>query len=661
MRCNPNNGSNMKKRCQIICALTILLLVTTSGCASSGGKAPAVLEQSFLEAITGAVAAVEKTLKNGTEIALADVEATPVKLARHIEKELSEQFKKSGKLAVQGRGAELARLIEELNFQMSGYVSDDSMVSITHTAGVKSMVFGSFDDLGGFYQFRVRVLSEETSTVEVAYSARIRKNDPDISGLLGNSGKNNRSVKEEAIACYNRGIDNLVAGVSGPAIEEFSKAIKIDPMFTAAYIRRGVAYNSQHEKVKAKADFDSAIKLDGNSFLAYLNRGAVQNDRTSAIADYTKAIEIDPDYVPAYIYRGYAYKWASDYDHAIADYTTAIRLKPNDINFYYLRAEAYEYKKDYDREIADFANVIRIKPDDALAYYLRGDAYFFDKKDYKNALTAYTTLIGLFPNESNARYIRGRTYLELKDYQRAIADWTDAIRLNPNFTLAYVRRGLVLLETLKDYDKAIADYTKAIGIKRSADSEYQKKLIPNIIENEEDQVALLTVTGAINTDIAFDPEYLYYFRAIAYHNKGDIDKTIADYGESLRIKPTFDSAFNRGLLYIDRNNFAGAIADFTAALKIKQNDIESLKNRGYANFHKNDYNAALADFNAVLKINPKDVWTLLNRGITYINMGGDKYSFTEAERLAQADWKEVLKIEPGNAQAEEWLAVKYWW
>ncbi len=224
-----------------------------------------------------------------------------------------------------------------------------------------------------------------------------------------------------------------------------------------------------------------------------------------------------------------------------------------------------------------------------------------------------------------------------------------------------MRRGLVLINIFKDYDKAIADFTKAIGIKRGDDSEYQKKSIPNIIENEDDQVSLLTIAFGINADIAYDPEQLYYFRGIAYQNKGDIDKALADYSESLRIKPIFAAALNRGQIYSGRNNFDMAVADFNAALKIKPNDIDALKNRGYANFQKRDFNAALADYNSALKINPKDVWTLLNRGMTYIRLGGDKYPFHEAERLAQADWKEVLKIEPGNDQAEEWLAVRFWW
>ena len=543
----------MKKYTLII---SILLLAVINSCASSGGKAsekglseessdgkaPAIPEITLAEAISGAVTAMESALSNGTEIALADVEATPVKLAKHLEKELSDQIKKSGNLTVLARGAELERLIDELNFQMSGFVSDDSMISITSMLGAKSMVFGSFDDLGAFYQYRIRVIDTGTSAIQSTYSGRVIKTDQDINGLLGYGGKtSNRRVREEAIIYYNRGVDNMAAGVFIPAIEELSRAINIDPQFTAAYIRRGVAYTVRNENNKAKADFDSAVKLDPNNFLAYLNRGAVQSSRTSAIADYTKAIEIDHEYVPALIYRGDAYYYARDYDHAIADFTAALRLKPNDINFLYLRAQAYEAKKDYDRAIADFTSVIRLKPDDSTAYYLRGDMYFFDKKDYRNALTAYTEIINRFPNDANTYYIRGRTYEELKDFQRAIADWTQAIRLDPNFIVAYARRGLILLNR-KDYDNAIADFTKAIGIKQDDIATYQKKIIPKIIENEDDQVSLIIVSGTILTDIDTSPEQLFYFRGVAYQNKGDVDKALADYSESLRINPNFNDA-----------------------------------------------------------------------------------------------------------------------
>jgi len=647
----------MKK---LIIGIVLFWLIFINGYAAPASKTPE--QKSLDEAITGAVNAIEGVLKGGTEIAFAEFEATPVKLASYLEKELRHKIDTNGKLAFQVRNEELTRLIDELNFQKSGYVSDDSFVGIGKMIGVKSMIFGSFDDLGSFYQYRVRVVNVKTSTVEVSYSARVRKNDQDIAGLLVNGGNtSNKSVKEEAIACYNRGIDNLAAGVEIPAMEEFNKAIKIDPKFAAAYIRRGVLYSRKYEKDKAKADFDSAVKLDENNFLAYFNRGAVQNDRQSEIADYTKAIEIDPDYLSAYIYRGYAYTRIKDYDHAIADFTAVLRFRPDDINVLYLRAKAYNSKSDYNRAITDFTSIIRIKPDDVTAYYLRGDMYYFDKKDYKNALTTYSSIIDIFPNDPNAFYIRGRVYEDLKDYNLAVSDWAAAAKLEPNYIHAYVRRGLVLLDNLRDYNNAISEFTKAIGIKPDSITQYARKSIPISIGAEDDQVALLTVSSVISSELNISPEYLFYFRGSAYQKKGDINKAFSDYSESLKIKPTFNVAYNRGKINIDREDFNVAIDDFNAALKVKPNDINSLVNRGYVYFMVGDYEKALDDYNTLLKINPKDIQTLLNRGITYINLGGRKYSLPQAESLARADWMEVLKIEPNNAQANEWLAVKYWW
>ena len=84
------------------------------------------------------------------------------------------------------------------------------------------------------------------------------------------------------------------------AIDNYTRAIRIDPDFTKAYIYRGFAYRSSG-------------KCEDASF------------------DFTRAIKIAPDdpYVHEwYDYRGNAYGCLGNYEDAIADYTRAIRIDP---------------------------------------------------------------------------------------------------------------------------------------------------------------------------------------------------------------------------------------------------------------------------------------------------------------------------------------------
>ena len=65
----------------------------------------------------------------------------------------------------------------------------------------------------------------------------------------------------------------------------------------AAYVARGLAWQSKGDSDRALADFNAAIKLNPKDALAYNNRGMLwreRGDSDRAIADFTTAIAIDP-------------------------------------------------------------------------------------------------------------------------------------------------------------------------------------------------------------------------------------------------------------------------------------------------------------------------------------------------------------------------------
>ncbi|GHV79053.1 hypothetical protein AGMMS49944_08440 [Spirochaetia bacterium] len=102
-----------------------------------------------------------------------------------------------------------------------------------------------------------------------------------------------------------------------------------------AYYDSGNGYYNRGEYEKAIEDYTRAINIDPNLAYAYCNRGNAygeNGDYEKAIADYTRAINIDPEYTLAYINRGEVYTHQGEYDSAIDDYIQALRLDPNDAN-----------------------------------------------------------------------------------------------------------------------------------------------------------------------------------------------------------------------------------------------------------------------------------------------------------------------------------------
>ena len=57
---------------------------------------------------------------------------------------------------------------------------------------------------------------------------------------------------------------------------------------------------------------------------------------------------------------------------------------------------------------------------------------------------------------------------------------------------------------------------------------------------------------------------------------------------------------------LGRDNFNGAIADYTQAIRLAPKDPRPLVQRGMAYFRKSDFDSALADFGEALRLNRGD-------------------------------------------------------
>jgi len=87
------------------------------------------------------------------------------------------------------------------------------------------------------------------------------------------------------------------------AIDNYSKAIKINPKFAKAYNNRGIAYVWKKKYDLAIDDFNKAIKLDPNNGKVYNNRAIVYSymgETDKARQDIEKAkslgVEVNPDF-----------------------------------------------------------------------------------------------------------------------------------------------------------------------------------------------------------------------------------------------------------------------------------------------------------------------------------------------------------------------------
>jgi TolB-like protein len=145
----------MKKLIPVIGLYAIVLFLCT--CASTSGGSGAGL--SLQDAIEQSAKSIAEGLPTGSRVAIVAFESANDNLSEYIMEELSAELLKN-KIRVVDR-QNLRHIQQELNFQMSGYVSDESAMSIGKFLGATIVITGELINVGKAYRYRVSVIDVE--------------------------------------------------------------------------------------------------------------------------------------------------------------------------------------------------------------------------------------------------------------------------------------------------------------------------------------------------------------------------------------------------------------------------------------------------------------------------------------------------------------------
>jgi Tfp pilus assembly protein PilF len=212
-----------------------------------------------------------------------------------------------------------------------------------------------------------------------------------------------------------------------------------------AYYNRGKAFEDDKNYRKALDDYEKAIELNPGFPDSFINRGTVLETIGShhqAIESYNEAIKIDLRAEDAYYNRGISYGSLGQYQKAIQDFTTAIALNSEYTIAYHNRGVSWGITGDYKRSISDLTMAIRLNPQYGEAYYNRGITYK-GMKNYQQAVQNFSMAIRIDSRHAKAFFHRGNVYLISGDVQRALEDYQEAARLGDGKAQGYLRsRGI---------------------------------------------------------------------------------------------------------------------------------------------------------------------------------------------------------------------------
>jgi hypothetical protein len=151
------------------------------------GILPAQTSLSLDGAVRDAADYFGERLSAGARIVVLNIQSDYPALSDYIIDGLTTHIVNDGKFrAVERR--DLSQLQNELNFQLSGAVSDETALSIGKLWGAQVIIRGSFAQLGGLFQLRVQALNVETSEIQGMQTISIHA-DSTLSALLSADGR----------------------------------------------------------------------------------------------------------------------------------------------------------------------------------------------------------------------------------------------------------------------------------------------------------------------------------------------------------------------------------------------------------------------------------------------------------------------------------------
>jgi len=171
------------------------------------------------------------------------------------------------------------------------------------------------------------------------------------------------------------------------AINNYKKALKINPDYADAYNNMGNALKDKGDLEAAIESYKQALKIKPDYVQAYNNMGNAlrkKGDSEVAIESYKQALKIKPDYAQAYNNMGNALSDKGDLEAAIESYKQALKIKPDYVQAYNNIGIALKDKGDLEAAIESYKQVLKIKPDYAEVYrnlsnihrYKEHDEYF---------------------------------------------------------------------------------------------------------------------------------------------------------------------------------------------------------------------------------------------------------------------------------------------
>ena len=491
-----------------------------------------------------------------------------------------------------------------------------------------------------------------------------------------NDKADNKTEGKTAVDYYNDGLIAVREKKYDKALENFNKAIEMNPAYIEAYNKRGMCYYELKKYRNALTDFDRAAQLDPNNEsirriqtllhqkLADAEGNKIDDEINDELGDKTdntaNGRKITNAMSVAEFFR--QKKNQATTGTATKSMQTLLHQKLAD-------AEGSKIDDEINDELGDktdntangrkitnamsVAEFFRQKKNQAttgtatksiqtLLHQKMNDQNKGVKLLNKVLMSIVVCVILLFfgvsvysaRNSAREHNISGLTYQSKQQYDKALEEFNQAIKLYSGYAEAYFNRGMIFYKK-KDYPDSLTDLNRAIQLDSQYTEAYFERGMLYCEEGKYDK-ALNDFDKAIKLNskyaeiLKYSSEYAkaYCGRGMLYCEEGKYDKALDDfdkaieldseYAEILKQYPRYAEAYcGRGMSCAKMGQYDKAVTDFNKAIELYPQYPEAYFNRGKAYYDKEEFDKALTDYNRVIELNPKYAQAYAHRGMTY--------------------------------------------
>ena len=195
----------------------------------------------------------QSNVKKIAVIEFADLEGNVTQLGRFIAEELITRIFTTGKFDVVERNL-LQKVLEEQQLGMTGYIDQETAISLGQILGVDAIITGSITDLGNNVKINARLISTETGSVFAVASIQVFK-DSTIKLLMGEGIVTSRKTNS------NSSQKSQQSGLKTPVVNHGIQFILKECFYTNGFVSVILEITN--------LDFDKQISLYDRSKNAY--------------------------------------------------------------------------------------------------------------------------------------------------------------------------------------------------------------------------------------------------------------------------------------------------------------------------------------------------------------------------------------------------------